>query len=64
MENLINNKRKTLLESYLFEIVDDNQSLNIQGGVKKEDDIDDIFNTDIVTESKWHKATSILDNLF
>lgn len=60
MKNLTNNKQKTLAKSHQFEIVDDDQALNLQGGLKNEEDL---FSKNIDVESMWHKATSILDSL-
>ncbi len=60
MKNLINDKRKTFTESYQFEMVENDQALNLQGGLKNEDDL---FSENMDVKIKWHKATSLLDDL-
>jgi hypothetical protein len=60
MKNLINNKRKTLSESFLFDVINEEQSENLQGGQKIEKNM---YEDKINSESIWHKATSILDDL-
>jgi hypothetical protein len=60
MKNLINNKRKTLSESFSFDMISEEQSESLHGGQKSEKDL---FDDNINPENIWHKATSILDDL-
>lgn len=60
MRKLVNSNRKNFTKPFLFEVVDEEQALNLQGGLKNEEDL---FSNNIDVDNMWHRATSILDDL-